>query len=156
MLINEDTFVESTESFTVALSNPSGATLGSLATTTVQIFDDSPESTGNSIDAADDFIGQHYHDFLNRQADPSGLAFWTDTITSCGSDAACVQSKRVNASGAFFLSIEFQETGGFAIRVQRAAFGKKSNDAATRITYTQFIHDARLDRRWGDLWTAGL
>lgn len=51
--------------------------------------------------------------------------------------------KRINTSAAFFLSIEFQETGGFVIRVQRAAFGRKSADAGTRVDYFQFIHDAR-------------
>src|SRR4030095_5038391 len=40
-------------------------------------------------------------------------------------------------------SIEFQETGLFALRVQRTAFGKKSSDAGARMTYQQFIHDAR-------------
>jgi hypothetical protein len=144
VLITEDSFVEPTESFTVALSNPVGVTLGSSATATVQIFDDSPESTGNPIDAPDDFVCQHYHDFLNREDDSAGLAFWTGTITSCGTDAACILERRVNASGAFFLSIEFQETGGFAIRAQRAAFGKKSVDPTKRITYSQFIHDARF------------
>src|SRR5262249_12023591 len=62
----------------------------------------------------------------------------------CGNNIGCLQQKRVNTSGAFFLSIEFQETGGFAIRVQRAAFGKKSVDAATRLSYAQVIRDARF------------
>jgi hypothetical protein len=144
VLISEDSYVEGTESFTVVLSNPTGAALGTPASATVQIFDDSPESTTNPINAADDFVCQHYHDFLNRDDDSAGLAFWTNEITSCGTNAACIEAKRVNTSAAFFLSIEFQETGGFAIRVQRAAFGKKSADAATRIKYLQYIRDARF------------
>jgi CSLREA domain-containing protein len=143
ILISEDSFAEGTESFTVALSNSSGATLGSPATATIQIFDDSPEPSTNPIDAADDFVCQHYHDFLNREDDSSGLAFWTNNITSCGTDAACIQRKRVDTSAAFFLSFEFQETGGFVLRVQRAAFGKKSEDPLTRISYNQFVRDAR-------------
>ncbi|HSS18814.1 MAG TPA: Calx-beta domain-containing protein [Pyrinomonadaceae bacterium] len=144
VLITEDSFVEPTESFTVALSNSSGATLGSPATATVQIFDDSPESSGNPIDAADDFVCQHYHDFLNREDDSAGLDFWANQIEACGNDVQCREAKRVSVSAAFFLSIEFQETGGFAIRVQRAAFGKKSDDATKRLNYLEFIHDARF------------
>lgn len=143
ILISEDSFSEGTESFIIALSNATGAALGLPATATIQIFDDSSEPTANPIDIADDFVCQHYHDFLNREDDSSGLAFWTNNITSCGADADCIQRKRVDTSAAFFISIEFQETGGFVIRVQRAAFGKKSEEAASRITYNQFIRDAR-------------
>jgi hypothetical protein len=57
------------------------------------------------------FVRQHYLDFLNREPDAAGLAFWTNEITSCGSDAQCVEVKRINVSAAFFLSIEFQQTG---------------------------------------------
>ena len=143
VLISEDSYVEGTESFTVLLSDASGATLGSPSTATIQIFDDQSEPAANPIDGADDFVCQHYHDFLNREDDSSGLAFWTNNITSCGTDAACIQRKRVDTSAAFFLSFEFQETGGFVLRVQRAAFGKKSEDPLTRISYNQFIRDAR-------------
>ncbi|HYW69822.1 MAG TPA: Calx-beta domain-containing protein, partial [Pyrinomonadaceae bacterium] len=144
VLITEDSYTEGTESFTIALSNPAGATLGSQKSVNVQIFDDSPETATNPIDSADDFVCQHYHDFLNREEDSAGGAFWTNEIMSCGSNAACVLQKRINTSGAFFLSNEFQETGGFAIRIQRAAFARKSVDPATRITYAQFIRDGRL------------
>src|SRR4030095_310964 len=51
--------------------------------------------------------------------------------------------RRINVSAAFFLSIEFQETGFFAIRVQRVAFGRKADTAASRFTYQEFIRDAR-------------
>jgi CSLREA domain-containing protein len=143
VLISEDSYVEGNESFTVVLSGASGATLGSPSTATIQIFDDQPEAAANPIDAADDFVCQHYHDFLNREDDSSGLAFWTNNITSCGIDQACIERKRVDTSAAFFLSFEFQETGGFVLRTQRAAFGKKSEDPLTRISYNQFVRDAR-------------
>jgi hypothetical protein len=35
----------------------------------------------------------HYHDFLNREPDQAGLQFWTNEITSCGQDAACISGK---------------------------------------------------------------
>jgi CSLREA domain-containing protein len=143
VLIAEDSIAEGDESFTVTLSNPQNGGLESVTSATVTIIDDQSEPTLNTIDASEEFICQHYHDFLGRMPDVSGLAFWTNTITSCGSDAQCVEVKRINASAAFFLSIEFQETGGFVIRAQRAAFGKRSAQAGSRISYLQFIRDAR-------------
>jgi hypothetical protein len=44
-------------------------------------------------------------------------------ITSCGSDQACIELKRINVSAAFFLSIEFQHTGLLAYLTEKAAFG---------------------------------
>jgi hypothetical protein len=52
-------------------------------------------------------VRQQYLDFLNRESDPNGLAFWTNEITSCGSDVNCILVKRINVSAAFFLSIEY-------------------------------------------------
>ncbi|MEP6570441.1 MAG: DPP IV N-terminal domain-containing protein [Acidobacteriota bacterium] len=75
------------------------------------------------IDQAQVFVHQHYLDFLNRGPDPAGLAFWTQEIVSCGVDAGCVEAKRVNVSAAFFLSIEFQETGYLVYRMHKAAYG---------------------------------
>src|SRR5436190_1709009 len=55
----------------------------------------------NAIDVARTFVWQHYLDFLNRQPDEPGLAFWTNEITSCSSnDQACTDIRRINTSGA--------------------------------------------------------
>src|SRR5919197_686326 len=35
------------------------------------------------------FVSQHYRDFLSREPDGSGLAFWTDGLNRCGLDAQC-------------------------------------------------------------------
>jgi hypothetical protein len=61
---------------------------------------------------------------LGREPDADGLRFWTGEIESCGSDAACVAAKRVNVSAAFFLSIEFQNTGYLVHRLYKAAYGR--------------------------------
>ena len=144
VLINQDSYVEGPEAFNVTLSNlTGGAVFVSPSTATVTINDMQPISPSNVIDFADFFVSQHYHDFLNRESDPSGMDFWTKQITSCGNDASCTDTKRVNVSSAFYQSTEFQETGGFAIRVQRSAFGKKSQDA-TRVTFTEFISSAQF------------
>ena len=140
--IVNDVFVEGDETFTATLSNPTGTgiSLGSQSTITVTIMDDDLTApTSNPIDDAQLFVRQHYLDFLNRQPDDPGLNFWSNIITACGADANCTSAKRVQVSGAFFLSIEFQETGAFAIRTNRAAFASKSAEPATRLTYLELI-----------------
>jgi uncharacterized delta-60 repeat protein len=92
--------------------------------------DATPAACPNPIDCADFFVRQHYLDFLNREPDDAGLAFWTNEITFCGSDAQCVEAKRINVSAAFFLSIEFQNTGYLVERMYKAAYGD-ATDAAT-------------------------
>jgi hypothetical protein len=77
----------------------------------------------NQIDDTQFFVRQHYRDFLNREPDAVGLAFWINEITSCGGDAQCIEVKRINTSGAYFLSIEFQQTGYLVYRVNRASYG---------------------------------
>lgn len=79
--------------------------------------------TPNLIDDARLFVRQQYLDFLGREPDQSGWDFWTNEITSCGSDASCIEVKRINVSAAFFLSIECQQTGFYAERVYKVAFG---------------------------------
>ncbi len=77
----------------------------------------------NKIDDKIFFVRQHYLDFLNREADAAGLSFWSNQIISCGTNAACIEDRRINVSGAFFLSIEFQETGYLVYRFYKAAYG---------------------------------
>jgi hypothetical protein len=80
-----------------------------------------------TIDDSDFFVQQQYVDFLSRFPDQSGFAFWQDQINSCGpNNPACVEGRRVNTSGAFFLSIEFQNTGFFVYNTYKAAFGNLS------------------------------
>ena len=76
----------------------------------------------NPIDDPQFFVRQHYLDFLGREPEAEGLAFWTGEITSCGGDLQCVEAKRINVSAAFFLSIEFQQTGFLIHRLYRASF----------------------------------
>ncbi|MCM3873251.1 MAG: Ig-like domain repeat protein [Pyrinomonadaceae bacterium] len=124
VLVTRDSYVEGFETFTISLSNPTnGAALISPSPATVTIIDGATGPPANLIDDATVFVDQHYHDFLNRVPDPAGRAFWIGQITSCGSDAPCIEIKRINVSAAFFLSIEFQETGVTAFLTHRAAFG---------------------------------
>jgi len=142
ILINEDSLVEGNESFTLTLSNASSGAIGG-GLSTINIVDDDLVPGPNPIDDAANFVCQQYHDFLNREPDAAGAAFWTNEILSCGADPVCIDIKRQNVSAAFFLSGEFQETGFGVIRTQRVAFGHKSGDAALRFPYNQFMHDAQ-------------
>jgi hypothetical protein len=116
-------YAEGSESFTVTLSNASGALLGSPGVATVTINDNESTTGTNPINQAGFFVRLHYIDFFTREPDAGGLAFWTDQITSCGTDQACVEIRRINVSAAFFLSIEFQETGYLVERIYRVAYG---------------------------------
>jgi len=96
----------------------------------------------NRIDDAQFFVAQHYRDFLNREPDASGLAFWVNEITSCGTNAQCIQIKRVNVSAAFFLSIEFQETGYLVYKFYKAAYGNLPS-APVPLRFNEFLPDTQ-------------
>jgi hypothetical protein len=148
LLNTDDAYVEGNETLTITLSNPvvlsnsSGvatspddAILGTPAQTTLMILDnDTAPPTNNPIDDARYFVNQHYLDFLSRLPDQEGIDYWTDQIAQCGTDAACIHSRRVAVSNAFFYENEFQETGAYVYRIYKAAFG-------TRPTYRQFMPD---------------
>ncbi|HEX7956734.1 MAG TPA: DUF4214 domain-containing protein, partial [Pyrinomonadaceae bacterium] len=80
------------------------------------------------------FVRQHYLDFLNREPDPPGYTFWQGELFNCGINPACTEVRRINVSAAFFLSIEFQETGYLVERMYKAAFGDAMG--VTRISGT--------------------
>ncbi|PYS68269.1 MAG: hypothetical protein DMF69_20700 [Acidobacteria bacterium] len=144
VLINEDSHAEGTEIFNVSLSNPFGFNLGSPATATVTITDDSSESTSNVIDDPQSFVCQHYHDFLNRAPDASGLAFWTNEITSCGTNQGCIDVKRINVSAAYFLSIEFQQTGYLVERIYKTSYGSASGTSTLNGTHQLPVPSVRF------------
>jgi hypothetical protein len=124
VLISDDDYVEGTESLTLTLSNPTGgAQLGSPSTAILTIADDATESAPNPIDDPGDFVRQHYHDFLNREPDISGFNFWVGNFTPCNGDPQCIEVRRINVSGAFYLSIEFQGTGYFVERLYKTSYG---------------------------------
>jgi uncharacterized protein (TIGR03118 family) len=146
ILIVDDNFVEGDEIVNLALSNPTGAGLGMGSPTyaTLKITDnDAVPPSSNPIDTASFFVRQQYLDFLNREPDLAGFNFWTNQITSCGADANCIAVKRINVSAAFFLSIEFQNTGMLAFLTHKASFGNLPSNfsAAVPVLFGQFEKD---------------
>jgi len=88
-------------------------------------------SGGNPLEDAQFFVTQHYLDFLNRTPDSGGLDYWTQQITQCGTDAACITQRRIAVSAAFFIEQEFQQTGYTVYRLYQGAYGR-------RPTYAEF------------------
>jgi hypothetical protein len=146
ILIVNDTFVEGDEVIDLILSNPTGAGvgLGSPNTAEVTVLDnDVVAPTTNPIDDPGFFVRQHYLDFLNREPDAAGLAFWKHEIELCSGDPGCIDVKRINVSAAFFLSIEFQRTGYLAYLTHRAAFGSNASGSPAPILYGNFMRDVQ-------------
>jgi sugar lactone lactonase YvrE len=96
----------------------------------------------NRIDDLQFFVHQQYLDFLNREPDQSGWEFWMDQITSCGFDQQCIEVKRINVSAAYFLSIEFQQTGYLVYRMYKTAYGNLP-DAPVPIRFSEFLADTQ-------------
>jgi hypothetical protein len=145
VLLVDDSFDEPDESFSVVLTNPSNTVIGAINVAQVLIAgNDHAQPTTNPLDNSDArfFVRQHYLDFLNREPDAPGLAFWTNEITSCGNNATCIEVKRINVSAAFFLSIEFQETGYLVYRMYKAAYGDLPG-APVPIRYEEFLPDSQ-------------
>jgi hypothetical protein len=138
IFITDDAYVEGNESIKLELGDLVGGTLGNNSTATLTIVDnDTGPEAPNPIDDAQFFVSQHYRDFLNRPPDAEGLAFWSNQILSCGTDAACIDNRRINVSAAFFLSIEFQETGFLVYRLYQVSF------AQTPEHLNEFLLDTR-------------
>ncbi|HEX8190250.1 MAG TPA: SBBP repeat-containing protein [Pyrinomonadaceae bacterium] len=136
--VTDDRTAEGDESLTLSLHNLRGAAvLDAPATARLTILDDDEhQGTTNPIDESQFFVRQHYIDFLSREPDAEGLQFWVNEIEQCGADAQCREVKRINVSAAFFLSIEFQETGFLVERLYKLAFERS-------VPYRSLVKEAR-------------
>ena len=140
--IVDDAFAEGNENFTIAVTGVIGASVVSAARGTVTITDNDANNGTNPITQTEFFVRQHYLDFLNREPDATGFNHWVNEITSCGANAQCVEIKRINVSAAFFLAIEFQETGYLVYRTYKSAFGN-SNGTPVPVVFNDFMIDTQ-------------
>jgi hypothetical protein len=167
ILINDDVFDESAETFDIRLRNVQGASAsleGSNATITIT-DNDTGTATFNPIDERDFFVRQQYRDFLNRDPDAAGFNFWTsqydqrvgacNSITNTNERARCVLRARASISAAFFLSIEFQQTGYLVYRTYDVAFARLGVPRPPRgagvvnvaLTFREFLTDTQTISR---------
>jgi hypothetical protein len=154
ILISQDSFVEGPEVITLTLSSPTGgAALGTPATMSVTIADDATEPPTNIIDDPNMFVRMHYHDFLNREGDQSGIDFWTGQMSNCGSPDLLVC--RVNVSGAFFLSIEFQQTGYLVERIYKTGYGDATGTSTIGGSHQIFVPVVRANEFLADTQRVG-
>jgi hypothetical protein len=113
-------------------------------------------ATGNPIDDPQTFVREHYLDFLNREPDSGGLGYWADQILTCApSDAACIRSKRINISAAFFIELEFQNTGSFVYRFYKSSLGRRPSFAEFMPDRAQIVADLDLEankQAFADAW----
>jgi uncharacterized protein (TIGR03118 family) len=123
VLLVDDKFDENDETINIALSNPTGAGLGSINKSVLTITDnDNVAPTSNPIDDRSFFVRQHYLDFLGREPDAGGFNAWVNLLTGCAAgNTAC---DRVTVSRSFFESPEYQSRGYFIIRTYIAAYGR--------------------------------
>jgi hypothetical protein len=135
VLITDDAFLEGDETINLTLSGATNATLGTPRSAVITITDnDTAEVTTNPIDTRDFFVRQQYRDFLNRDPDAPGFAFWNgeydrrvnacNSITNTTERGRCVIRARASISLAFFLSVEFQQTGYLVYRAYDVAFAR--------------------------------
>jgi subtilisin family serine protease len=86
------------------------------------------------------FVSQTYRDFLSREPDLDGLAYWANELNTCDTapdPPACKNQRRVGVSAAFFTELEFQRTGSFVYRLFKGGLGR-------RPTFTEFNSDRVL------------
>jgi hypothetical protein len=118
--------------------NPSARSFSQIGQTTEAAFGATAASSGlvNPLDTPEYFVRQNYLDFLGREPDEAGFNYWSDQILGCGNNSECIDRKRENVSAAYFLSIEFQQTGGLVDGLYRASYG-------TRPDFARFMPDTR-------------
>ena len=131
--IIDDSYAEGNEVFTVVLSNPTGATVGTVGNATVTISDNELVNgpnpiTANGIAGINFFVRQHYLDFLGREPEPGEP--WSGILNNCANQfntdpaspsAGC---DRLTVSGAFFGSPEFKDKGIYVIDFYRVALNR--------------------------------
>jgi hypothetical protein len=118
--------------------NPTVRSFSQIGETTQAAFGATLSSSNynNPLDTPEYFVRQHYIDFLGREPDEAGFNFWSDQIIECAADQNCIERRRENVSAAYFLSIEFQQTGGLVDGLYRASYGARPD-------FAQFMPDAR-------------
>ncbi len=153
VFVTNDALVEPAENFFLFLTGEEGGTTNSPAFITVTINSDDAAPGPNPLDDSAFFVRQHYRDFLSRDPDGPGLAHWTGVTNGCDDPDLLVC--RINVSGAFFLSIEFQQTGFLVQRMYKASFGDATGTSTFGGTHQIQVPIIRLDEFLSDTQRIG-
>jgi len=132
--IINDSFAEGNETFSVVLSNASGAPIGPTSTALITITDNETVDGPNPIFTTPFFVRQHYLDFLSREPEPGEP--WTAVLNNCSDVNNNPLCDRLTVSAAFFGSPEFQLKGYFVYRFYKLAFNRLP-------LYSEFVLDMR-------------
>ena len=116
--------------------SPANRSFSLVADNTEAMFTATPDagSVGNALDTAEYFVRQQYVDFLGREPEVGGFAYWSDQLNQCHGDADCLRTRRLDVSAAFFMSDEFGDTGSFVYRLYKGSLGRQ-------LHYNEFATD---------------
>lgn len=106
--------------------SPSNQSFSQLGNHTNAAFTGS--TTGNNrnpLDTPEYFVRQQYLDVLGREPDEGGFNYWSNEITGCGADSACVDRRRREVAASFFIATEFQDTGSYIYDMYKGAMGRR-------------------------------
>ncbi|HEY6046398.1 MAG TPA: choice-of-anchor V domain-containing protein [Pyrinomonadaceae bacterium] len=145
----DDVYSEGNETFSISLSNPTGAALGATSMATITInASDIPGQT-NPIDLTSFYVRMLYVDLLSREPDPAGFAGWVHRIDFCNQPGEPPPPcDRVTVGGdGFMRSAEFFDREFFVIRLYRTALGRipRYDDVADLAYVSGFLSDADLE-----------
>ena len=105
-----------------------------------------PQQTANPLETDMYFVRQQYLDFLGREPDAGGLAYWTSELNKCGTNALCLNERRIDISAAFFVEEEMQQRGSFIYRIYRGALGRQLSYAEFNTDRQQLVSGDNLDQ----------
>jgi hypothetical protein len=108
----------------------------------------------NPIDQTQSFVTAHYRDFLSREPDASGLSFWSGNVDGC-TPQPCIEPQRVSVSAAFFLSIEYQQTGYLVEKAYKAAYGDVTATSTLNGTHQMAVPVVRFNELFDDTKAIG-
>ncbi len=125
---------------------PAQRSISPIGNTTEAVFTATENpATVNPLDEDMFFVREHYLNFLGREPDAGGLAYWEDQLARCGADLVCLRRQRVGVSAAFFIESEFQRTGSFIYRLYSAGLGRRLSYAEFSADRQQVVGGANLD-----------
>jgi hypothetical protein len=128
----DDGHVESSETFQLLLTHPSGAVLDA---TTITVHDNDTAGAPNPILSTPFFVRQQYLDFLSREPDDDGFNAWSGVLNRCPNVNNAPACDRIYVSGeGFFRSQEFQLKGLYVFRFYKLAFNRLPE-------YTEIVSD---------------